>query len=156
MLSIIKVHLLTCLVDLTIYFYSLYLKDSRFVIALNWLTSKNCMANEEKVSLIASDNQSTGLSSPYRSHTIPLTIFFLALYSISDLSLPLYNKVLDNGFGSEKGFHYPVTSATFQVGLVSLCLMIWCVIERAWKRRNGKSLAEEWVFSSFKGFLLKM
>jgi hypothetical protein len=107
----------------------------------------------EKQTLIA--NSTPKEPEPYRAHALPITLVFLVLYSASDLSLPLYNKVLDNGFGSEKGFHYPATSATVQVGLVSLCLLIWCLIEHAFKK-GGSNGQEQWIFSSFKGFLLKM
>lgn len=111
------------------------------------------MKSNETESLI--EHKLTPKDTSFRTHTLPLTILFLIMYSVGDLSLPLFNKVLDNGFGSEKGFHYPVTSAMVQVGLVAICLLIWCIIERSWKIRTG-NVDEEWIFSDLKGFLLKI
>lgn len=88
----------------------------------------------------------------YRVHALSITIVCLVLYSFADLALPLYNKVLDNGFGSEQGFHYPVTSALVQVGTVAICLLIYILLERAWNKRYNPE--RDWLFS--RGFVRKV
>ncbi|KAL0491945.1 GDP-fucose transporter [Acrasis kona] len=110
-------------------------------------------------------------SSPPKRGQVLKTSFFLLLYFAADMILPMYNKIVTSGLGSEKKFHYPVTITLVQVGLVALCLMFYCVLERLIKARGNKLVTpginsndailmehpgDEWIFSDLRSLLHKV
>ncbi|KAL9650447.1 hypothetical protein ABK040_004671 [Willaertia magna] len=83
--------------------------------------------------------------------------FFVVLFIIIDLILPLYNKSLFAGFTSFPGFHYPVTSSAIQVGLTSIFLLVFIVCNHYILEKWLRIKNEYYLFrGGFKLFFLKI
>lgn len=81
--------------------------------------------------------------------TIWLVLIFINLYCFSDLVLPLYNKLLFKGFGSLKGFHFPITTSFLQVFSVGVILFVYLLIEKAFKTIRKVNHEDPWLFTNF-------
>ena len=107
---------------------------------------------------IQQDNKTQPPSQQYRKNSIFLTLLFILLFIIFDLILPLYNKSLFAGFGTDGGgFHYPVTTSFIQVFLTSVILLMAVSLNRFIKVKLLGLHDPYFVFSGgLKLFLLKM
>lgn len=78
-------------------------------------------------SINASNNESihTQPNRALRNRSLVIALITLVVYVTADLLIPLYNKSLFNGFGSQQGFHYPITTAFIQVAFVSFTLLLY-------------------------------
>ena len=89
-------------------------------------------------------------SKPFREQSYLLIFIFIFFYITSDLILPLYNKLLFNGFGSLEGFHYPVTTSLIQVGIVGLLLFTFEILKHIVQKYLLKiEKNKNWIFSNF-------
>lgn len=102
------------------------------------------------------DSQSFPKEIPIRKFSLLLTIIYIIFYTVADLILPLYNKLLFQGFGREDGFHYPVTATMFQVAAVAVFLLIYCCIYHFYKVKVKKMNDDHWVFNDWKIFWKKV
>lgn len=84
-----------------------------------------------------------------RDKTFWIVLIFIFFYCISDLVLPLYNKLLFKGFGSLKGFHFPITTAFLQVFSVGILLFIYLLLEKGLRTIRKVQTDEPWVFTNF-------
>jgi drug/metabolite transporter (DMT)-like permease len=75
-----------------------------------------------------------------RTRPFGVALLVLVIYMTADLLLPLYNKALFNGFGSQNGFHFPVTTALIQVGFVAFCLLLYNLISQCFYPKP------DWIF----------
>jgi hypothetical protein len=87
----------------------------------------------------------------FKPNSLIMIVIFISLYIASDLMLPLYNKLLFKGFGSQEGFHFPVSTSVVQVFSVGLILFIFEIS----KYLVFKLLKREENFF-FSNFLFKM
>jgi hypothetical protein len=87
------------------------------------------------------------ISTFFKPNSLIMIFIYIFLYSASDLVLPLYNKLLFKGFGSQEGFHFPVSTSLVQVFFVGLILFIFeiskYILLKIFKRE------ENFFFSNF-------
>jgi len=89
-----------------------------------------------------------------RNRSLIITVIALTVYVSSDMLLPLYNKCLFNGFGSQQGFHFPMTTSLIQVGLVALCLLMFNLMKQfLWPQQDART---QWIFGDWRLLRRKM
>jgi hypothetical protein len=118
-------------------------------------TNLETQENELFIQELPQDNElvqeeKTKSSTFFKPNSLMIVIF-ISLYIASDLMLPLYNKLLFKGFGSQEGFHFPVSTSVVQVFSVGLILFIFEIS----KYLVFKLLKREENFF-FSNFLFKM
>jgi hypothetical protein len=119
-------------------------------------TNLETQENELFIQELPQDNEliqeeKTKPSTFFKPNSLIMIVIFISLYISSDLMLPLYNKLLFKGFGSQEGFHFPVSTSVVQVFSVGLILFIFEIS----KYLVFKLLKREENFF-FSNFLFKM
>lgn len=83
------------------------------------------------------------------STTVIVATIFFCLYNIGFLILPLYNKLLYDGFGSHNGFHFPISCTWIQTTFTAIVLAIIHSAIHIYKKYIKHDDSSTWFFKDF-------